>query len=243
MKICRSQETTQNSTDMGPLQFMASATPHWTGPNRAIRATTSMATSESSNSVALAETYQESQMKRLLWKQDHPLLSDWPTRVRASTLKTQDRTATSSSPRDKCSRTELMSRTSSSKVTNSKWTRRICQGLKDLGARRTCSLSVQTTPHWANQSINFHRARTSKWTKPLSPPSALRSSTRLERAQWKHLLTFLRPIWSIPMWCCPISQVPTLAPTCPARKPPKLSVRISMWMLTMVSQSWTTLES
>ena len=182
MKICRSLGTTLNSTDTGPLQSTESATLRSTGPNQETRTTSSMATSETSSSVESVETYQGSQMKRLLWKQDRLLLLDWPIKVRASTRKTKARTATSSSLSDKYSKTEPMSRTSSLKQSSNKLIRRICQASGALEAKRMYLLSVQTMHSLVSQSSNFHKERTNRWTRPLPLLSVLRSSIKLAKA-------------------------------------------------------------
>ena len=151
MKICRNLETTQNSIDMVPLLSTASATLHSTARSQETRTTNSMDTSVTSNSVVLEEIYQESLMKRLLWKLDPLLLSDLPIRVKVSTHKILDQTVTSSSPNDKSSKTEQMSKTlfkpcSSLKISSSRLIRKIYQVLLDLVARKMCSQNVLIIP-------------------------------------------------------------------------------------------------
>ena len=75
MKIFKSLVTIQNSTDTVLSLYMASETPRLTALSQATRIISSH-TNVTSSLVVLVAIYQESQMKRLLWKQDHPLLSD-----------------------------------------------------------------------------------------------------------------------------------------------------------------------
>ena len=180
MKICKSLVRIQNSTDMVLSRYMVSETPRLMALSQATRIISSL-TNVISSLVALAVIYQESQMKRLLWKQDHPLLSDLQIKARVSIRKTLARIAISSSHSDKSSKIEQTNRTklcSNHKVASSKSIRRIYRVLSDLEAKRMCSLNVLIIHNWDRQSNKFHRmkSKTSRWIKLPRQTLAQRSS-------------------------------------------------------------------
>ena len=179
MKICKSLVRIQNSTDMVLSHCMASETPLLMAPSQATRTISSL-TNVISSLVVLVAIYRESQMKRLLWKQDHPLPSDLQIKVRVSIPRTLAQIAISSSLNDKSSRIEQTNRTklcSNHKVASSKSIKKTYRVLSGLGAKRMCSLNVLITHNWDNLSNKFHRmkSKTSRWIKLPRQTSAQRS--------------------------------------------------------------------